>query len=226
MSDPDPAPGIYPGGWTQSQPPQPSSNVRQTMDQMTEQLQTVIDAAERAAEAIRLDAEEQAHHHLTAAQREADRLTAERVGLISDLTDDLIHHAGTVRKHSEDMVRALEEAIGSVTAKLDQPALSRSFSSQASRSDQANNPSPATAPAQRDVSHAIPASARATGASPADTTSVERPPQPIPVAEDALLLATRLAVAGNDRATIAAALRHDLGLANPGPVVARVFGER
>ncbi len=99
------------------------------MQQMTEQLQTVIDAAERAAEAIRYDAEEQARRHLAEAQRKADRLTAERVGLISELTDDLVRHAANVRDHSEQMVRALEDAITSVTDKLEQPAMTNPFPS-------------------------------------------------------------------------------------------------
>ena len=107
------------GGW-----PAPSASVQSTIHQMTDQLQTVIEAAERAAEAIRHDAEEQARRHLAEAQRKADRLTAERVGLISELTDDLIRHAANVRDHSEQMVRALEDAISSVTDKLEQPAMS------------------------------------------------------------------------------------------------------
>jgi vacuolar-type H+-ATPase subunit H len=105
----------------------PSPDVQATMQQMTEQLQTVIDAAERAAEAIRYDAEEQARRHLAEAQRKADRLTAERVGLISELTDDLIRHAANVRDHSERMVRALEDAIHSVTDKLEQPGMTDPF---------------------------------------------------------------------------------------------------
>ena len=97
MSEHSPEPTSPAGSsWGQSQGHIPSPNVQATMTQMTSQLQTVIDAAERAAEAIRFDAEEQARHHLAEAQRKADRLTAERVGLISDLTDDLIRHAATV----------------------------------------------------------------------------------------------------------------------------------
>jgi hypothetical protein len=128
--EPDQQPA-EPGGpirWTQaSWPGTPSSAAQSTIDQMTDQLQAVIGAAERAAEAIRRDAEEQARLHLVEAQRQADRLTAERVGLISELTDDLIRHAANVRDHSEQMVRALEAAINSVTDKLDQPALSDRF---------------------------------------------------------------------------------------------------
>jgi hypothetical protein len=128
MSDhhPQEQPGAPAGPirWSQASWPAPSDSVQTTIDQMTDQLQTVIGAAERAAEAIRRDAEEQARRHLAEAQRKADRMTAERVGLISELTDDLIRHAANVRDHSEQMVRALEDAIDSVTGKLEQPGLS------------------------------------------------------------------------------------------------------
>ena len=96
MSDYNPQDPADPGApmrWTSSSTHVPSPNVQATMHQMTEQLQTVIDAAERAAEAIRYDAEEQARRHLAEAQRKADQMTAERVGLISELTDDLVRHA-------------------------------------------------------------------------------------------------------------------------------------
>lgn len=110
--------------WTATSTHVPSQNVQATMHQMTTQMQTVIEAAERAAEAIRLDAQEQARRHLAEAQRKADRLTAERVGLISELTDDLVRHAANVRDHSERMVRALEDAISSAPDKLERPAMS------------------------------------------------------------------------------------------------------
>ena len=126
MSDytPQGRPGDEAVRWSHGGGPAPSASVQSTIHQMTDQLQTVIEAAERAAEAIRHDAEEQARRHLAEAQRKADRLTAERVGLISELTDDLIRHAANVRDHSEQMVRALEDAINSVTDKLEQPAMS------------------------------------------------------------------------------------------------------
>ena len=88
-SDPEQRPSEPTGPirWTQaSWPATPSTAAQSTIDQMTDQLQSVIGAAERAAEAIRRDAEEQARLHLAEAQRKADRLTAERVGLISELS--------------------------------------------------------------------------------------------------------------------------------------------
>lgn len=208
-----------PTSWSQSQAHIPSANVQATMSQMTTQLQTVIDAAERAAEAIRFDAEEQARHHLAEAQRKADRLTAERVGLISDLTDDLIRHASTVRDHSEQMIRALEDAISSVTTKLEQPALTDSLAYP-----------PSEIPGQVELGGSAPTVAGSTqpaaAFAPAPVSQPSPAPQPAaPVSEEALLHATRLAVAGNDHATIAAALRDGYGVADPDPLVARVLGE-
>ena len=94
----------------------PSPAVRTTLDQMAVRMDTVVEAAERAAHMIRHDAEEQARRHLAEARLKADRLTAERVRLIAELTDDLIGRAGEVRRRSEQMIEALETAIASVDA--------------------------------------------------------------------------------------------------------------
>lgn len=200
------------------------------MAQMTERLQTVIDAAERAAEAIRYDAEEQARRHLAEAQRKADRMTAERVRLISELTDDLIRHAGQVRDHSEQMVHSLEDAIDSVSGKLSQPGLSAPFTVE----DMAVAPDVEThqIAASSDAgasTDALPAPVSAPEHSPAAAASP--PPAPpstspaaAPVSQEALLHATRLAVAGHDRETIAATLHDEFGVADPGPVLDRVLG--
>lgn len=228
MTDYTPQPHASASSWGQSQGQIPSPNVQATMTQMTTQLQTVIDAAERAAEAIRFDAEEQARLHLAEAQRKADRLTAERVGLISDLTDDLIRHASTVRDHSEQMIRALEDAISSVTTKLEQPALTDSLGytpaaaipGQTALEDAGVATTQPVAPPAYPTPVAQPAPAAVTQPSPAAA-----PAAGSVASEEALLHATRLAVAGNDRATIAAALRDGYGVADPEPLVARVLGE-
>lgn len=226
--------------WTQYATPVPSSGAQQTMSQMTQRLQTVIDAAERAAQAIRYDAEEQARRHLAEAQRKADQLTAERVALISDLTDDLIRHAGVVRDRSEQMVAGLEDAINSVTERFDRTDLDSLRSPQALESRTATDaeteapqppagpgdsvpsppppPSSATTPA-RDEAH-TPASDDA-AVSP---DGVETGSSAVELHQDALLHATRLAVAGTDRGAIVAALREEFGVVNPEPILERVLG--
>ena len=245
--------------WGQEAPLGPSPSVQATMNQMTDRMQTVIDAAERAADAIRLDAEEQARRHLSEAQRKADRMTAERVRLISELTDDLIRHAATVRDHSEQMVRALEDAISSVTGKLGEPAFTDPFpldegqptsyeapplplSSQMPALPPRPEPAAEPAPAPREyesswpqepVQPQPPAAAPQPQAAPPPQEPPPAPASPPPPAADtgappsqeALLHATRLAVAGNDRETIARALRDEHGIADPDPVVDRVLGE-
>ncbi len=220
MSEHSPEPTSPAGSsWGQSQGHIPSPNVQATMTQMTSQLQTVIDAAERAAEAIRFDAEEQARHHLAEAQRKADRLTAERVGLISDLTDDLIRHAATVRDHSEQMIRALEDAISSVTTKLEQPALTDSLG-YAPRPRSRVRPHSATRP----PSHRRPPRPYTRRPRRPRSPPPLRPP-PGPRSPRRRCCTPLTAVAGNDRATISAALRDGYGVADPEPLVARVLGE-
>jgi hypothetical protein len=100
-------------GWATGATPAPAVSVRASIDDMTSQMQAVVEAAERAADAIRLDAEEQAQRHIAEARRKADRLTAERAGIISELTDDLLRQATDIRDHSKRMATALEDAIAS-----------------------------------------------------------------------------------------------------------------
>ncbi len=219
------------------------------MQRMTEQVQTVIDAAERAAEAIRYDAEEQARRHLAEAQRKADRLTAERVGLISELTDDLVRHAANVRDHSEQMVRALEDAIHSVTDKLEQSAMTDTFPSAAppgpslplgqplgpsestvvGRQDPNYDPSQAAVRAGGFAGSAAPSVPRAPVAYPGNDAAAEPDPEPSQAQQpeipfDAILHATRLAANDTDPAAIASELRNRFGIENPDPIVDRILG--
>ena len=205
----DPEGGQLPsGGWATVVSQGPSPAVQATMDQMTNQLQTVIDAAERAAEAIRHDAENQARRHLAEAQQKADRMTAERVRVIAALTDDLVRHAGTVREKSEEMVSSLEEAIGTVTRKLELPVDGLDATSAPS----APEPEPGAA------GEASPPPLLGAG----DWAARGDDAPPIP--QDALLKVTQLAVAGTDRATIAAVLKSEFGIDDPDPVVDGVLG--
>jgi len=217
----DPATGVQlpSGEWTTVVSAGPSPAVQATMDQMSNQLQTVIDAAERAAAAIRHDAEEQARRHLAEAQRKADRLTAERVRQIAALTDDLVRHAGTVREKSEEMVGSLDEAIRAVTRKLDDPELG-AIAPPPAPPAQVEPPAPPPEPA----APAEPAPAPAL--QPGGWAMHQPEPEPSAIPKDALLEATRLAVAGTDRAAIAAVLKADYGIEDPDPVVDRVLGPR
>lgn len=164
-------------------------------------LQTVIDAAERAADAIRADAEEQAARHLQQAKQKADRITSERVHLIATLTDDLIEHATNVRDHSRAMSEALDRAVSSISGRLEANDVLSTLGY--------GEPGPGEAALIESQAPAIPSGAAASQAEP--------PPA-------AVLRATQMAVAGYDRDQISAAILAEFN-ADPEPVIRRVLGE-
>jgi hypothetical protein len=186
--------------------PAPRVDQQAAVEQVATRVQMVIDAAERAAEAIRLDAENQAADYLTEARRRADALTARRVSQIADLTDELVHHADAVRRHSERMVASLEQAIRSVEEEDDPPA-GEAVSSGPDHDE-------VTGGAAQTASSPV-------GGDPERASDTGAPPASIPA--ETLLYATRLAIARSDREAVAEALRSELGIADPEPVLARVF---
>ena len=159
-------------------------------------LNKAIEASERAAEAIRLDAEEQAQEHLIEAQKKADRLTAERVRLTADLTTDLVNRAAVIRSHSEQLTNALEEALELVDED-DEPS--------------ANAPSAATIP---------PAP---TDTDPVRRPEVS--PSPAQPDQKLLLRVTQLAIAGYSRASIAETILSESG-EDPSAAIEQVFEKR
>ena len=105
--------------------------------EISAQVHSVIAAAERAAEAIREDAETQAQIHLGDAQDRAHQLLAQRLQLIGELTDDLLAHAAVVREQSATLLATLEQAIAVAEARL----------AETPQQPQAPTPEPAPEPA-------------------------------------------------------------------------------
>jgi vacuolar-type H+-ATPase subunit H len=81
-----------------------------------ERIQRIVESAERAAGQIRASADEDAERRLEEARQSADRLTMDRVGVISQLTDSLIERAEEVRRLSDGLIVALDAAIADVEA--------------------------------------------------------------------------------------------------------------
>ena len=75
-----------------------------------ERIGAIVEAAERAAVSVIDDAEKQANRHLEEAQAEADRLVADRLAALAELTDSLVGQAESVRGEAELLVARLEEA--------------------------------------------------------------------------------------------------------------------
>ncbi|MCB0875124.1 MAG: hypothetical protein R2718_13040 [Solirubrobacterales bacterium] len=144
-----PGPPIAPVRWTQASWPAPSGGLQATIDQMTDLMQPVLAAAERVAEAIRQDAERQARLYLVEAQQRADRLTAERVGTISEMTDQLIRQTASVRDQSDRMVRVLEGTIGRLSDQIEGGDLSQRIDSEQAGAQRAQGSATPAAPVER-----------------------------------------------------------------------------
>jgi hypothetical protein len=73
-------------------------------------VETVLEAAERAAADIRSDAEQWAERHLAETRRRADELVSDRARELSSITEDLLARAKAVAKESDELMRALDTA--------------------------------------------------------------------------------------------------------------------
>jgi hypothetical protein len=76
----------------------------------------IVDAAHRAAAEIRDDAQAEAEAYVQEAGREADRLTLQRIAMMSELTDSLAERFDLLHRHAEEVSRALEEAMRALAA--------------------------------------------------------------------------------------------------------------
>jgi len=75
-----------------------------------ERLEAIVEAAERAAESVIDDAEEQARRHLAQAKAEADRVGEGRTAGFSELLETLLGQASALRQEAERLEATLEEA--------------------------------------------------------------------------------------------------------------------
>jgi chaperonin GroEL (HSP60 family) len=97
--------------------------VEPSVSAAAERIQAIIDAAAHAASGIRADAQLEARRHVEEAEREADRLAMRRIRLMSELTDSLIERAERMREQSDELVRALEDAMRAVAATVSEPGI-------------------------------------------------------------------------------------------------------
>jgi vacuolar-type H+-ATPase subunit H len=168
-----------------------------------ERLAAIVEAAERAAVTVIDDAEEQARRRLEEARAEADRLVAERLAAIADLTDSLVAQAEEIRTRSERLVSSLEEAKRRLDGEsgLDTPR-PRSRPSHltavdtVAELDEEAAPEPRSAVSQGD--RGTPAGAR--------------------------LLATQMAVSGNSREEIETRLRNGFEIEDTAAILDAILG--
>ncbi len=162
-----------------------------------ERLAAIVEAAEKAAVSVIDDAEQQARQHLEAAEAEAERLVADRLGELSDLTDSLVAQAEDISIRSSQLVASLEEA-----------KLRLSGGEAAAMPTRANHLT-AVAPVEEPA---------------ADPVQLQSDNGEIATPAGARLLATQMAVSGNSRAEIDARLRHGFEIEDTASILDAILG--
>jgi vacuolar-type H+-ATPase subunit H len=163
-----------------------------------ERLAAIVEAAEQAAVTVIDDAEREAREHLERAEAEADRLVAERLSSLTDLTDTLVAQGEEIRDRSEQLLASLEEARRRLGA------------AEGSEPQQRGTHLSAVAA----VEEPVPAEAIEPGA---DVAEVATP-------AGARLLATQMAVSGSSRAEIDARLRNGFEIEDTAAILDAILG--
>ncbi len=83
---------------------------REIEDSTAARLAEIVGAAEKAARQVIDEAEEEARSRLVDARQEADRIVADRLAGLAELTDEIAAQAEALRRQSEALQRALAEA--------------------------------------------------------------------------------------------------------------------
>ena len=96
----------YSGGEQPPQAPVPGEDA----GPIGSRVESVLEAAERAAAGIRQDAEEWARRYLEESRRKADDLASDRVQELSSLTETLMNRARAVAQQSDALLAALDDA--------------------------------------------------------------------------------------------------------------------
>jgi vacuolar-type H+-ATPase subunit H len=173
-----------------------------------ERLAAIVEAAERAAVTVIDDAEQQARRHLEAAEAEADRIVAERLAAIADLTDSLIAQTEEIDGRSQQLVASLEEvkrhlAGNGVAAGAMRPSHLAAVA-----------PAPEAAFEVSDLE----------GPAVAEPAVLRTEPNEAGSPAGARLLATQMAVSGNSRAEIDARLRHGFDIEDTTSILDAILG--
>jgi vacuolar-type H+-ATPase subunit H len=205
-------------------------NIDELIGSTTERVQTVLEAAERAAEGIIKDAEAEAERQIAESRQRAEELLRERSGLATKLSDELLERAAAIRAQSDQLIVALQRATEMLEGELaatpqsgpEAPAAAEPAA--ASDSGSAPDTSATEAPPRRAGLTAVPSpESGRRGPDPSDP-GVGGEGAPRDPAKAARLLATQMAVAGSSREEIESRLRDELGIDDPGSILDAVSG--
>ena len=181
-----------------------------------ERLAVIIDAVEQAASGVIDDAEAQAKEHLERSRTRADRLAAERIRAITELTDGLIEQAEALKRQADSLISAFVEANAEVVSLGDED-LGPPDEPPAPAEPEAGEP----AGPQEEVVGPRPQLSRLKAVrGPTAGAPGSRPPRSV----GTRLLVTQMALSGSSRREIEARLRNELGVEDTSQVVDAILG--
>jgi vacuolar-type H+-ATPase subunit H len=172
-----------------------------------ERLAAIVEAAEQAAVAVIDDAEKQGRARLEEAQAEADRIVADRLDSLAELTDSLVAQAEAIRSQSDRLLSSLEEARSRFGADSAPPAgAEQREPEEPSRGSHLS----AVAPVEEQVA--------------VESTNLRPPAGSGGTSAGARLLATQMAVSGSSREEIESRLRSGFEIEDTGSILDAILG--
>ena len=197
-----------------------SPHRRDIEDSTAARLAEIVAAAERAAKGVIDEAEAEARARLSDAHEEADRIVAERLAELAELTEEIEAQAEALRRGSE----ALQAALARARAE---------FGGAESLGGSASTPRPAAVP-EADERPATPSltvvgsPGRLPLVEAEDALATESEPdlEPEPAGNPAgaRLLATQMAVSGSSREEISERLRSGFAIADTTAILDAILG--
>jgi hypothetical protein len=213
---------------------------------VSDRIQSVIDAAERAAAEILNDAKREAKRQIEDSNRRAEQMAKDRIRSIYELTDGLVDRARNVKDQSDTLLGALDSAIRDIR-ETDPEALRDVERTRVGRGDRERRraergPSrgrrwrepeyederePEPEPEPEPEEEYEPPAPRRRRRSRRRARPVAEPRDEVDDSslEEARLEATRMAVSGASRRQIRKRLRHDYDLEDPDELVDEILGE-
>jgi hypothetical protein len=190
----------------------------------------IMETVERAATGILDEAEEEARRYVEDSRRRAEEEAAERLGAATDLANGLVERAERLRGELDGLI----EALGTARVRLEETLEPRTDApapappapiAEPPRFDPDPPPAEAQGPGLWPVPEPEPDPDP--GPEPQESEEIARSPESRSLSDSgARLLATQMAMAGNDREAVAAHLEREMPAADVIRILDAVFGPR
>ncbi len=191
-------------------------------------LAEIVAGAERAAKQVIDEAEAEARTRLADADEEADRIVAERLAGLAELTDRIGAEAEALRRGAE----ALQDALARAKAEIGGAEALGGSATMGRRDPDPSSSRPSSpaltvvggAPAEPGPIEVPPAGEGPAAPEPEPDPDFDPEPTSIGTPAGARLLATQMAVSGSSRDEIEARLRNGFAIADPHAILDAILG--